>query len=331
MKAVWLAAGLVVALLLVVGLHDVLLVFFAAAIFAVPLHAASAGLARRLRVPLPAGLAIVLLAIAVVLGAIVFAWEKIVAAQVAQLISALPSAFAYVARALREGPWAARLAAYVPDVGTLLTGAGGLVGAVRGVFGGTVTALLDLAILLFAAVCFAAEPRTYVDGLLRLVPPARRARVDAALAEAGGTIGLWLVARVISMVTIATISTVGLNLLGIPDPLALGILAGIFAFVPNVGPIAAAIPSVILAAPLGWQRVVAVVVLYWIAHAVDDFFVIPIAERRVVRLPPALTIAAQLVLGLASGILGVMMAAPFVAVTIVLVHRLVVEDVVERS
>lgn len=75
----------------------------------------------------------------------------------------------------------------------------------------------------------------------------------------------------------------------------------------------------------------AVIVLYWLAHALDDFFVIPIAERRVVRLPPALTIPAQLVLGLASGVLGIMMAAPFVAVAIVLVHRLVVEDVVERE
>jgi len=59
--------------------------------------------------------------------------------------------------------------------------------------------------------------------------------------------------------------------------------------------------------------------------------VIPLAERRVVRLPPVLTIAAQLVLGLASGVLGIMMAAPFVAISIVLLNRLVVEDVVERT
>jgi predicted PurR-regulated permease PerM len=50
-----------------------------------------------------------------------------------------------------------------------------------------------------------------------------------------------------------------------------------------------------------------------------------------VRLPPALTISAQVVLGLANGVLGVMMAAPFVAVTNVLVRRLVVEDVVEQK
>jgi predicted PurR-regulated permease PerM len=72
-------------------------------------------------------------------------------------------------------------------------------------------------------------------------------------------------------------------------------------------------------------------VLFWLAHAIDDFFVIPVAERRIVRLPPALTIATQLVLGLASGALGIMMAAPFVAVAIVVIRRLVVEDVIERE
>jgi predicted PurR-regulated permease PerM len=170
-----------------------------------------------------------------------------------------------------------------------------------------------------------------VNGLLRLVPPDRRVRVDEVLQEAASTVGLWLRARLISMCTIALLSTVGLALLRVPDALALGIISGLLAFVPNIGPIAAALPAVLIAATLGWERVVAVLFLYWLAHTIDDFFVIPFAERRVVRLPPVLTIAAQLVLGLAAGIIGVMVAAPFVAVGIVLVHRLVVEDLVERK
>lgn len=191
--------------------------------------------------------------------------------------------------------------------------------------------MLDIAIIAFAAVCFAAEPRTYVDGLLRLIQPSRRARVELALDEAAATIGLWLTARLISMVTIGVIAGTGLRLLGIPYATVLGVLAGVFAFIPNVGAIAAAIPALLFAASLGWERVLAVILLYWVAHAIDDFLVIPLAERRVVRLPPALTIAAQLVLGVTSGALGIMMAAPLVAVVTVLVRRLFVEDVVERS
>ncbi|HZX67498.1 MAG TPA: AI-2E family transporter [Candidatus Elarobacter sp.] len=329
MKAVWLAFGLIASSIVIVTFHDVLLVFFAAAIFAVPLRAGAVALGRALRAPIAVGLVGVIVASIAVVAAILSLWELLIAAEVRQLLVVLPGAAETVVRIAAREPWASRIAATVPDPGVLLTGAGGLVGALRGFAGGTVAALVDGAILVFATVCFAAEPRTYVGGMLRLVIPSKRARIDETLNEAAGTIALWLRARVISMVTVGVLVGVGLRLAGIPDAAALAVLAAIFAFVPNVGAIAAALPSLLLAVPFGWQRVLVVVALYWLAHVLDDFIVIPIAERRVVSLPPALTIAAQLVLGLAGGVLGIMMAAPFVAVATVLLRRLVVEDVVE--
>jgi predicted PurR-regulated permease PerM len=330
-RGVWLGTGILVALIVIVTLHDVLLVFFAAAVFAVPLRAGAIGISRSLHVPAGVGLAALLGALALAVAAVLWGWQAILAGQVTQLAVTLPSATDAVARALREEPWASRLAQMHLDPGVLLAGAGGLVGALRGVLGGTLAGLVDVAILIFAAVCFAAEPRTYVGGFLHLIPPQRRARVEAVLGEAGTTIALWLRARAISMIAVGVLSGFGLRALGVPDAIALGVLAGLFAFIPNVGPIAAGLPAVLLAAPLGWQHVAGVGLLFWLAHALDDFFVIPIAERRIVRLPPALTIAAQLVLGLASGALGIMMAAPLVAVAIVVMRRLVVEDIVEHD
>lgn len=331
MKAVWLAFGLLAASVVVVTFHDVLLVFFAAAIFAVPLHRSAAALARALRAPLAVGLGGTIGAGLLVAAAILWLWEALIAAQVHQLAAALPRDLAGIVEILQREPWASRIAGAIPDPTVLLTGAGGMVGVVRGFAGSTIAALLDAAILVFVAACFAAEPRVYVGGLLRFVRPVKRLRVKTALDEAATTIALWLRARAISMVTVGVLAGVGVQLAGIPDAAALGVLAGIFAFVPNVGPIAAGAPALLLAAPLGWQHMAAVVVIYWLAHALDDFFVIPIAERRIVRLPPALTIAAQVVLGLAGGMLGIMMAAPFVAVAIVLLRRLVVEDIVEAE
>jgi predicted PurR-regulated permease PerM len=316
---------------LIVAFHDVMLIFFAAAIFAVPLRSAALALAARLRIPIGAALGAVLALVAFGALAILWGWQSMIATQLAQLLASLPGLAERLLETLRTDPWAAPLAALAPDPGSLLSGAASVIGGVRGFIGGTLSAAIDIAIIVFAAVCFAAEPRTYVGGLLRLIPPSRRARVDMALQEAAGTIARWLIARLISMVSIAVIAGVGLRLLAVPYATVLGVLAGVFAFIPNVGPIAAALPALLLAAPLGWQRVLAVILLYWLAHALDDFFVIPLAERRVVRLPPALTIAAQLVLGLISGVLGIMMAAPFVAVMTVLVRRLFVEDIVEAE
>jgi len=172
MKAVWLAAGLIALGAAVVTLHDILLVFFAGAVFAIPLRRATIALSSRFRVPTFVALIAVILSVAGAAAAVVWAWETLLAQQTAQLVSTLPKAFEALTRAARTEPWASRIATIVPDPGVLLTGAGGFIGGVRGVIGGTLAAALDVAIVVFTAVCFAAEPQTYVKGMLRLVQPA---------------------------------------------------------------------------------------------------------------------------------------------------------------
>jgi len=71
--------------------------------------------------------------------------------------------------------------------------------------------------------------------------------------------------------------------------------------------------------------------MYVVVHVLDDFVVAPIVERKVVKLPPILTLVAQIVLGAAAGAAGVMLAAPLVAASIVVVRRLWVEDVADPA
>jgi predicted PurR-regulated permease PerM len=54
-------------------------------------------------------------------------------------------------------------------------------------------------------------------------------------------------------------------------------------------------------------------------------------EKRAVALPPALTITAQVLLGLLAGGIGLVLAAPLAAVSMVLVQRFYVEDVLGDS
>ena len=112
---------------------------------------------------------------------------------------------------------------------------------------------------------------------------------------------------------------------------AVTILICLLAFVPNIGAFIAALPALALAFVSGPRTVLAVAVMYIVVHILDDFAVAPFVERQVVKLPPILTLIAQLLLGLAAGALGVMLAAPLVALAIVVVRRLWVEDVADRD
>jgi predicted PurR-regulated permease PerM len=102
----------------------------------------------------------------------------------------------------------------------------------------------------------------YTGGLVRLVPPARRARAAEILHETASAMWYWMLGRLFSMTVLGVMTAIGLWLLGVPLPAALGFLAGIMTFVPYIGAFASAIPSVIIAAFLNLTLAVYVIALY---------------------------------------------------------------------
>jgi len=122
------------------------------------------------------------------------------------------------------------------------------------------------------------------------------------------------------------LTAIGLWIIGIPLAFTLGLLAGILNFVPNFGPWFAAIPAVLIAFMKSPQHALYVAVLYIVLQSVDGYILTPLVDRRSVELPPVLTITAQVLLGLAFGFVGILLASPLTAVAMILVKMLYVED-----
>jgi predicted PurR-regulated permease PerM len=140
-----------------------------------------------------------------------------------------------------------------------------------------------------------------------------------------------MLGQLIDMAVVGVLSTLGLALLGIPLPLALGVLAGLFTFVPYLGAVLAGIPAVIVASTVGPAAILWVVLLYTGCHVVDGYLVSPLVSRRTVRLPPAVTVLSMAVLGELYGFLGVLIATPLAALVIVLVKELYIRDFLGTS
>lgn len=87
----------------------------------------------------------------------------------------------------------------------------------------------------------------------------------------------------------------------------------------------------LLALPGGPSQALYVVLLYLAIQTVEAYVITPLVERRAVLLPPVLTIVAQIVLGVAFGLLGLLLATPLMAVVLVLIKLLYVEDVLGDS
>jgi predicted PurR-regulated permease PerM len=186
-------------------------------------------------------------------------------------------------------------------------------------------------IFLFLGLYLAIDPDVYRRGLLRLVPLPKRPRVQDILDEIGHILGRWLVGRIFSMLVVGGITMLGLWLLQVPLPLALGLLAALGELVPNFGPLLAFIPALLLAFTDNSSHALGVLGLYLAVQGLESYVLTPLVERRAVSLPPALTITAQVLLGLLAGGLGLVLAAPLTATAMILVQRLYVEDVLHDA
>ncbi|MDQ2801901.1 MAG: AI-2E family transporter [Pseudomonadota bacterium] len=187
--------------------------------------------------------------------------------------------------------------------------------------------LAAILVVVVAAVYFAVAPDTYIAGIVYLTPIWYHDRARQIVIEMGHTMQGWLLGQLIDMVIVGVLVGVGLKLLGVPLFLSLGVIAGLFTFVPYFGTIVSAIPALLVGLTLGLHGVLSVLGLFVVAHCVEGYVVAPFVQRRTVDLPPALTVLAIIVLTAFLGFLGVLIATPLIAVILVGVTRIYVEDV----
>ena len=178
----------------------------------------------------------------------------------------------------------------------------------------TASTFLGLFLITITSLYLAAEPDFYLRGIRRVLPAAHRAKIEACFASATKMLRVWLLAKAFSMVVIGIFVTVGLVALRIPLAGTLGTIAGLLTFIPNLGPILSVVPAALLAFAISPMKGILTIALFIVAHLLEGNIVTPIAERKIVTLPPALTLAVQLMLATVTGILGVALAAPLTAV-----------------
>jgi predicted PurR-regulated permease PerM len=124
---------------------------------------------------------------------------------------------------------------------------------------------------------------------------------------------------------------IGLAVIGVPSAPLLGLLTGLVNFVPNLGPIIAGVPTLLIAIPEGQTAFVATLALISLIHTVEGYFLTPLLGQRMIALPPALALVAQLFLGVLAGGLGIAVAAPLAAAAMTLVTELYVVPNADRD
>jgi predicted PurR-regulated permease PerM len=316
-------------LVLLYSTFDVILLIFAAALLAIFLR----GLADLLGLVVNASegwrIVIVSLVLLLIFGGAIALLAPSVGEQVAHLRDELPKSAQAAASYISQYGWGRAIIDQLPSFDDVVgrISAIGLLAGVGGVFSSTVGAVGNFFITILLAIYFAAEPKFYIFGFIKLFPRYNRHRVREVLLEIGDTLRWWLIGKAGSMLFIGVLTWIGLSILGVPLALTLGLIAGLLSFIPNFGPILSAVPAILIAFIETPITAVYVAGLYIIVQLIESNIVTPLIERETIELPPALTIMFQLALAVLVGGLGLVLATPLLAVIMVVVQMVYIEDV----
>ncbi len=312
--------AMAVGLFLLWQLSGALLLAFGAVIVAVLLRSIADPIAVRTRIGEGAAVAVAGLLLITFISAGLWLFGSVIVDQTRLLIASLPTSAVELRSMVATWPFGDQLARL--DGAGLMSGAGGFVGRISGYALSTVGVVTSLLLMIIAGVFLAVNPRTYRDGVIVLFPPARRAALTEAANTTGRALTAWLTGQLVDMVVVGVMTGVGVALIGLPSPLALGLIAGLLAFVPIVGAIAGALPGLLLAAQGGWELMAWTLLVYVVVQQVEGNLVYPFIQKRAVLLPPVLTMFGILAFGALFGFMGVVVATPLLVVLFVNVRLL---------
>ncbi|MFH0804340.1 MAG: AI-2E family transporter [Candidatus Zambryskibacteria bacterium] len=181
------------------------------------------------------------------------------------------------------------------------------------VFGGILSFLLVIVLSFYLSV-----ESDGVSNFLRIVTPAKNEKYILGLwKRSQHKIGLWMQGQVVLAVIIAILVFLGLTLLRVDNALLLAVLAGMFEIIPLFGPILAAIPAVTLALVTGGMAPALLVVgLYIIIHQFENQLIYPLVVRKIVGVPPLISILALIVGFKLAGFVGLLISVPLATMLI---------------
>jgi predicted PurR-regulated permease PerM len=207
---------------------------------------------------------------------------------------------------------------------------GTLVGGTLPLLNTAIGAVTGFALVVVAGMFIAISPRTYMRGIIVLVPRSRRRRAGEVLPQAGTALVQWMKGTAIGMAVIGVVTAVGLTLIGVPAALALGLIAGLLEFIPYIGPALSFVPATAVALAISPEKALWVIGLYILVQGFESNLLTPLLMKQMVKLPPALTLLFQTLMATLFGFLGLLLAVPILATSKILIEELYVEPVADE-
>ncbi|MCB9436602.1 MAG: AI-2E family transporter [Anaerolineales bacterium] len=190
----------------------------------------------------------------------------------------------------------------------------------------------NLFIIVIITIYLLLDPMSYYRGILAVVPQHRETRVLEIINELRRVVAAWLSALAVSVSATAVMvaSAMGL-ILGVPNAIALGVIAGLGTVIPYLGYYIALIPILVFTGADDPAKLPFAFMLYVIIGEIESKAITPQVVKSELNIPAGMVLLFQLIAASQLGFFGILLAVPILAISIALIRELYVYDVLHKK
>ncbi|MFZ3020062.1 MAG: AI-2E family transporter [Minisyncoccia bacterium] len=200
---------------------------------------------------------------------------------------------------------------------TLVHISSGFFGTIDVIFGGALSFVLIIVLSFYLAV-----QEDGVAKLLKLATPVQDEKYVLSLwKKTQEKIGFWIQGQLLLAVIVAVLAFLGLTLIGVSNALLLAFIVGVLEIIPVFGPIISAVPAIIIAFNNNGFGLAAITAgLFLIIQQFEAHLIYPLVVRKVVGVPPIVSILALLIGAKLAGFLGIILSVPIATAIMVVIE-----------
>jgi predicted PurR-regulated permease PerM len=248
------------------------------------------------------GLAVLIsysLFVLIILGVLTFIVPSLIT-ELQKMIVSIPYMLQNVK--LPEG-WQSSVMGMIPDTSKISSG---VINATVSVFSNFATFLSILVISIYMSLDWV----NIKKGFISLFPRKNEDTVQETIEDIEKNVGAWIKGQLLLMLIVGVVSFIGLSILGVRYSIGLGLLAGIFEAIPNVGPVISAVVAGLVGFTDSPIKGVGVVSLFIIIQQLENNLLVPKIMGKVSGFRPLVILLALLIGANFFGIIGAVCAVP---------------------
>jgi predicted PurR-regulated permease PerM len=265
-----------------------------------------------------------LLFVLIIAGVVAFI-VPVMAQQVGTFIERVPQYYEQLGDLVQEGrewyevsipeDWKTTIEENLAEIAQEVLGAvqGNLVGVLRSVLG-SISFLIGLVIIPFWLFYILQDESQVKEGILEALHPELRADVQSLATLVDHVLSAYVRGQLLLCLFVGALATVAMFIIGVPFAPVLGLIAGIFEVLPNIGPYLGAIPAILVALATNPVSAIWVAVAFFAIQLIENLVLVPRISGKSVKLHPAMVMMVLVIGGQLAGFWGMLIAVPVTAV-----------------